>query len=53
METQTSQTILTPIIKGLLEDKGDILDYQSPKFNWDSVDEGSQTIDENNPFSGL
>ena len=53
METQTSQTTSTPIVNDIIEDKGDVLDYLHPKFNWDIVDEGSQTIDENNPFSGL
>jgi hypothetical protein len=53
MEIQTNQTNLTPIVKELIEDKGDTLDYTNPKFNWDMVDESSQTINKDNPFLGM
>ena len=49
MENPTNPTQ----IRELMEDKGNTLDYNNPKFTWDLVDEGSQTINEDNPFSGL
>ena len=38
-------------IEVIINDRKDELNYLDPKFNWDSVDDGSIIVNEDNPVT--
>ena len=38
-------------IESIINDKKDEINYLDPKFNWDMIDDGSITINDDNPVT--